>query len=345
MKDINKLIESMLKEYYLDLYLINYDYFYGMPSMHKELYIQNTIEFYQSKHPEFDINRIKKSIEIFDDIVKKDLVIKINGTLIYKELYKILWFLDSTFKIQKILNDAKAYPDKFAYIQSDQRKTNEFRRRHKKNIIGKSKLGYRGESRLRYQLVTLFEKNKNITQFFIHNFLLADIVKVAQLHEEDEETVLRIFDVLNYFLTQKTNIDAVIKSLAILLYFEMQTYLKINQDDAEVYTKEIIDALFNSKVNMYEFNQRITLDSSIVSFPIFGSSKQRANFKKRKKDLSEAEENLIKKFILKEFKRTNISMESNLFETSFQQYLKTPHIQFLKKYPVELFRINPKYSS
>ena len=345
MQDINKLIETISKEYYIDYNIFNYDCEYNFLSLDRYCYIQSTIKLYHSNHPELDTIRIKKALDTFNEIVKDDLVVRVDITFIFLELYKILYLLNNTFKSQNILNNFKRYPNKFAYIQSDTQKINEARKQYKKNIIGKSKLGYRGESRLRYGILTLFVKNRNITQFFLHNFLIADILKVRLLYQEDDKTQEIILSVLNYFLTQKTNIDAVVKNLAILLYFEMKNYLYINKDNAEIYTKEIIYNLFNSNINMHEFNQRITLDSSIEQFPIFGSSKKRKNAKKRKRDLSIKEEKFIESTIKQELKRINIDIDDELFTKSFEQFIKNPHIQFLQKYPVELFRINPKYSS
>jgi hypothetical protein len=127
------------------------------------------------------------------------------------------------------------------------------------------------------------------------------------------------------------------KSLGILLYWEQINFLKIKKDDAEVNVKSIIYELFNEDINCFEFHNAIWIKSSVY-IPIFAASKN--------DNLDNDEKNLIKKRMLEElhsdiFSATN----SDKFDLLFDIFIKSPHIQFLQKYPVELFRKNPKYSS
>ena len=116
----------------------------------------------------------------------------------------------------------------------------------------------------------------------------------------------------------------------------MTKYLKINEHNAEVYKKAIIYKLFKENFNAYELNKVIEIKSSLNFLPIFGASK--------KSSLEDDEKEFIKKKLFEQTKELYLVSEE-LFESLFDSFIKTPHIQFLQKYPVELFRQNPKYSS
>ena len=54
----------------------------------------------------------------------------------------------------------------------------------------------------------------------------------------------------------------------------------------------------------------------------------------------------MKKSLLKQIStKKQKDFDNNEFDKLFELILKKPHIQFLHKYPVELFRKNPKYST
>ncbi len=251
----------------------------------------------------------------------------------YKEFYKILWLIDTTFRAEKLLLE-KDYPREFGKLQSDKRKINSKRAIFKNLIVGDDKELNRKEARLRYWTYTLYYKNKNLVNFFLHGFLIGDLVKIKAFHEEGEIRDL-ILSNLKFFLMQKTTIGAVIKSLAILLYGEMTHYLNIPKNKAKNNVDWIIDSLFNDTVNTDEFYGHISIKASLGDLPIFGASKQ--------SKYSEDEKKFIKRKLLEDIQEFS-SIDEETFESSYNSYMKNPHIQFLAKYPQELFRENPKYS-
>jgi hypothetical protein len=333
-KFLEKILSSISDEYYIDLYLPDFKVATGVDLSNRDKLIENTITVYKKHHKDFDSDRIKKINDDLQEIVKKDTVIYLDNTLIYKELYKILLHIDLTFGAEKLLLDPK-YPYGFAKIQSDMRIVNRFRSKQKDNLVGDFRLHNRREPRLKYWLLTLYHHNPALVKFFLHNFLLVDIDKLKCFHEADEEINDIILKDMEYFLMQHTTISAVLKSLGILLYYELINFLKYSYDDAEVRMKSIIYKLFNDTVSSHEFRRNVYLKSSLGFLPIFGASKQSYMITEDK--------NFIKKKLLSDpIGFYNINSEHfNLF---FDSFMKNPHIHFLQKYPVEFFRKNPKYS-
>ena len=331
LKTIQKIIASSADDYLTDLYLPDYKEAKGVNLSDRKKLIHDTIQTYTNNHETFEYKRVNKIFDDLIDIVKYDKVIYFQQTMIYQELYKMFYHLDQTFQAQLLINDSKTYPVGFAKIQSDKKKILTSRRHEKKNLIGDYKLKDRRESRLKYFLTTLYFHNKQLAKFYLHMFLTADLEKVYAMYENEEVSKIFLAD-LEYFLMQKTNIGAVIKSLGIILYSEMRFFLKMDGDMSEVYMKSIIENLFNEKVNAFEFYQNIILRSSLGFFPIFGASK--------KYHLQGEEIQFIKRKLRNELQY----VESSHFDLLFDAYLKNPHIQYLHKYPVELFRQNPKYS-
>jgi hypothetical protein len=329
---LEKILSSISDDYYMDLYLPAYTPVTGIDLSKRKELIENTIKTYKKHHECFEDQRIKLIIDDLFEIVKKDEVVSFDNTLIYKELYKILFHFDQTFEAQKLLNDPKLYPVSFAKIQTDLKKVNSFRSHNKKNLVGSCRLVNRKESRLKYWLTTLYFHNRPLTKFFLHIFLLADLAKVSALYEDEEASKIILED-LDYFLMQQTTIGAVIKSLSILLYKEMNHCLDIDTKHAEIHTQSIIYILFKETVNDNEFEKHIILKSSLGFFPIFGSAK--------KSNLKGEEERFIKRQLLKDM----IPIDTRHFDIFFDTFMKKPHIQYLAKYPVELFRQNPKYFS
>jgi len=304
-------------------------------STKKNLYFENTINTYIQYHEDFDLQRIQSIKQLLRKIIEHDEVIVFKGEMIYKELYKILWLIDNTLKAQKLLNNPKEYPTGFAKIQSDKKKISTYRKFYKQSIVGPYRVSNRKEARLKYWVSTLYLNNKNLVNFYLHGFLVGDLVKMKSLHEDSEVNNL-FFSNLDYFLMQKTTIGAVVKSLGILLYGELNHYLKINKNDSEVYMKSVIHELFNEPVNVYEFDKHITIKSSLGFLPIFGASK--------KLNLTNEDNNFIKNKLFEELEEISL-IDQETFNISYNTYTKNPHIQYLTKYPVELFRENPKYSS
>jgi len=333
-KIIQNLLTSLSKNYYWDYYLPDYKKVDGANLSNKPKIIKATIQQYKEHHPEFQDNRIKEIQNYFLKMIEHDTIIYFKDRQIYQELYKILYLIDSTFEVQKLLNNSKEYPKGFAKIQSDLNKIQSFRNHYKKNLIGLCKIVGRGQSRFRYWLTTGYVNNKNLAKFFTHLFVIGDFIKVKELYE-DEETTELLLNELDFFLMQRTAISKVVKSFGILLYWEMIKYLKIRKKEAEESTEHIIYYLFKEKFNAEELYKSIEIKSSISYYPIFGASK--------KTSLSKDEQQFISNKLYKQM-QDYIPIEQDDFTPLFESYIKNPHIQFLAKYPVELFRQNPKYS-
>lgn len=334
---IKKILESITDNFFIDYYLVDYKLANGVNLSDRNKIIDNTIKKYKEHHEDFQREKLKPIIEYFQKIIINDTIIHFQDTLIYKELYKILLIIHSTFNAQELLNDSKTYPDGFAKIQSDLKEVKLFRKHNKKNVVGKYRLHktYRGQSRFRTWFSTLYIKNKSLAKFFTHIFLTADLVRVKEFHE-DEEVSKKLIEELEYILMQQTTISKVIKSFGILIYWEMIKYLGVHKNDAEVYTKAMIYELFKENFNAEELHKVVEIKSSLGFFPIFGASK--------KTSLKDDEKQFIHNKIFNQIQK-NTSITTEEFEPLFDSYIRTPHIQFLGKYPVELFRQNPKYSS
>lgn len=334
---LENLLSSISDDYYLDYYLVNYKPANGVNLSDRHIIIDNTIKKYKEYHENFQDEKLKQIIEYFQKIIINDTVIHFENTLIYRELYKILYIIDKTFQAQELLNDSKTYPSGFAKIQSNIKKVKILRKNSKKNIVGDYRLpkSYRGSSRFRNWFATLYIKNKALARFFTHLFLTADLVRVKEFHE-DEEVSKKLIEELEYILMQQTAISKVIKSFGILIYWEMIKYLGVHKNYAEEYTSHIIYELFKENFNSEELNKVIEIKSSLGFFPIFGASK--------KASLKNEEKQFIYNKFFKEIAKNTVISEKE-FDPLFDSYIKNPHIQFLGKYPVELFRQNPKYSS
>lgn len=334
---LQNLLSSMSNDYYLDYYIEDFKSASWANLSNKQKIITDTIKKYKEHHEDFEEERTKPLMDYFQKITKNDKVIHFEEKFIYKELYKILLIIHSTFNAQELLNDSKAYPIGFAKIQSDLKKVELFKKHNKKNIVGDFRLhkSYIGQSRFRNWFAILYIKNKALAKFFTHLFLTADLVRVKEFHE-DEEVSKKVLEELEFILMQQTTISKVIKSFGILIYWEMIKYLGVHKNDAEVYTKAMIYELFKENFNAEELHKVVEIKSSLGFFPIFGASK--------KTSLKDDEKQFIHNKIFNQIQK-NTSITTEEFEPLFDSYIRTPHIQFLGKYPVELFRQNPKYSS
>ncbi len=332
---MENILTTLSSEYIVDMFITDYSkpIWHNLSSQNKNNYLENTINTYVKYHEDFDYQRIESINEQLREIIEYDEVIEFEGALIYKELYKILWLIHITFQAEELLLE-KDYPRDFGKLQSDKKRINTKRALYKKLIVGDDRLLNRKEVRLKYWTYTLYYKNKNLLNFFLHGFLIGDLVKIKALHEEGEIRDLLLSN-LKFFLMQKTTIGAVVKSLGILLYGEMTHYLKMPKNKAKNNINWIIDTLFNDTVNTDEFYGHISIKASLGDLPIFGSSK-RSQYLDEEKDF-------IKRKLLDDIQEFAF-IDKETFETSYNSYIKNPHIQFLAKYPQELLRENPKYS-
>lgn len=335
LNDIQNTFDALSNEYVFDLYICNFKtpLWKNLSKTNKIKYLENTINVYAKYHEDFDVKKIESIKNELLKITEKDEIVEFEDMYIYKELYKILWLIDSTFQALDILLE-KNYPRDFGLLQSDDQKINPKRAFYKKQIIGEDKLINHKEARLKYWLFTLSYKNRDLFKFFLYNFLIYDLTKFKALHEENEANNT-IFSALEFFLMQKTTPDAVIKSLGILLYGELTEHLKIPKVRSKEIIQWIINTIFHSNISTDEFYGHIYIKSSLGDFPIFGAS--------RKDKHSDEEKAFIKKRLYKEINNLT-KMDKETFEVSYNGYMKNPHIQYLAKYPLEFFRENPKYS-
>ena len=135
-------------------------------STKKNLYFENTINTYIQYHEDFDLQRIQSIKQLLREIVEHDEVIVFKGEMIYKELYKILWLIETTFEAEKLLLE-KNYPRDFGKLQSDKKQINSKRTLYKKLLVGDDKLLNRKEARLKYWAYTLYYENKDLFSFHL----------------------------------------------------------------------------------------------------------------------------------------------------------------------------------
>lgn len=326
-------------QYISDLYLENYTY--PIDIHYKKDIINNTLNFYLSHHPTFNINAFNQlSYLTIEQIIKYDKAIKIENKIIYKELYKILFLIDITFEALKFIKHINYPKQYFASIQSDKKRVKTEINNHKKLIINNRSISSKGELRVNWYFYNLFKKNKDLLQFFLNIYTLVDITKASFLHTESKDTVLKVLHFFNDKLTQKTTPRALIKNLGILLHYEFKNYLKIKDTNSKKLIAEIIPYIFDAEPpNDEEFNNYIYLSSTLSFFPIFGATKTNPYPNIRQQEIK----SMFIKILKSENYRTQI--ENSFLDKGIKELLEQPHMIFLEKYPVELFRINPKYSS
>lgn len=133
---------------------------------------------------------------------------------------------------------------------------------------------------------------------------------------------------------QHTTAKNLIKSYAILIYYELKIYFKFNHTQSLKLTQEIFDKVFNEHtINMEEFNQQIYIQSFFNNKIVFGA--------KRGKNSHFAQNELlfIKNRFIKDFPIYVI------YNQYIENFINNLHIQILRKYPLEFFRKNQKYST
>ena len=326
-------------KYYNDLYIENYTY--PVDIYYKKDVIENTLNYYIHHHPTFNINQFNQlSNECLEQLVKDDKTICIDNQNIYKELYKIIWLIDCTFEALSFIKRPQ-YPKKyFAQNQSDKKKINTQLKNHKKMIVGNQSISSRGEIRANWYFYNLFKKNKELSQFFMNLYTIVDIQKASFLYEESIDIVEKTLHFFEDKLIQKTTKNKLIKSLGILLHYEFKNFLNIKDTQSKELIAEIIPYVFDvDKPNDEEFNQHIYLSSTLSFFPIFGASS--------KNPYSEQKQQEIKRMFIKILKTENYrtQIKNKQLNQGIKELLEQPHNMFLQKYPVEFFRINPKYST
>ena len=168
---------------------------------------------------------------------------------------------------------------------------------------------------------------------------LQDAYKISAIYDKKEkEKTEKIFHFYENRLTQKTTQKAVLKSLGILLHYEFKHYLKIGDTKSKELITDMMTSIYNTKVNDDEFNRHIYLASTVSLFPIFGAKKNK-HFIQREKDI-------IKNLLIKDMRKDKKDIKINYSDIDLllEQHLETQHIEYLKKQPIELLKINEKYS-
>lgn len=334
---LNNLLSIASKDYQFDLY----EYRYSIPNGVKSprYYIDNTLELYFEYHDTLNLNFFNKVKDVFIKIVKNDKIIELDNKIVLKELYKIICLIDYTNQILDFISENN-YPKKyFASYHSSKREIKREEKKHKGMIVNaRTPLVHKGEHRLNWWFNNIFGKNPKIVKFYLHSFTLIDLEKCTFIKEEDENLQIQLINFLESKLIQRTTDKDILKSLAILLHSEFRHFLKLQDLDSKNYVTEILQTLFNYKPNDEEFNYTIYFRSSIKFMPIFGAKKS-SFYTNYEKDF--IRKNIFKRLTAKEIKEFNIKE----FNFIFDSYIKKPHIQFLRKYPVEFFCKNPKYST
>lgn len=340
-----KLFESSKKDYYHDLYLPKYKFAPIPEPKNTQFYIDNTIDFYCSHHKEFDQACLVNLENAFNQIIKKDRLILIHGRVIYYELYRILWLIENTQNILKIIEAPDYEKNHFAKIHQDnrevQRDANHYKRMLVKAKRPLSSKFSKKEPRLKWYFLQMYHYDKKLFNVFFSSFLLSDIEKVAEIYTFSEDELEIVLDTLNYFMNQKTTVPAIIKSLGILLYSVARYYLKMKDEKSKILAVEIVQYLFEDieSINDDEFNARVYIRSVVSGFPIFGASR-------KKEVLNKKEIDFLRKQLIKFERRLdpNFKYDAIAFNQMIQIYLEHSHTAFLQKYPVEFLRKNSKYS-
>ena len=145
---IEDVLNTLSNEYIVDMFLPDYHkpIWHNLSVTNKNNYLENTITTYLKYHEDFDIKRIQSIKNLLQEIIEFDEVIEFEGEYIYKELYKILWLIDTTFEAEKLLLE-KDYPRDFGKLQSDKKRINSKRTFYKKLLVGDDKFLNRKEAR------------------------------------------------------------------------------------------------------------------------------------------------------------------------------------------------------
>ena len=340
-----KLFDSSKKDYYHDLYLPKYTFNPITEPKNTQFYIDNTIDLYCIHHKEFDRDCLINLDNAFSQIIKKDRLILIHGRIIYYELYRIFWLIDTTKNILKIIETSDYEKKHFAHIHQDTREVRREAQFYKKQLVKAkrplSSQSSKKEPRLKWYLLQMYHYDKKLFNVFFSSLLLCDLEKVAEIYTLSEDELEISIDALNYLMNQKTTVPAVIKSLGILLYSIARYYLKIKHEKAKTLAVEIVQYIFEDveALNDEEFNARVYIRSVVSWFPIFGASR-------KKEVLTKNEIDFLRKKLIK-FERhsdPNFKYDAIAFNQMIQIYLEHSHTTFLQKYPVEFLRKNSKYS-
>ncbi|HOI82774.1 MAG TPA: hypothetical protein PKW30_00545 [Campylobacterales bacterium] len=286
---------------------------------------------------------------IFEEITKKDKQIRINDTVIYLELYKIIWYV-LTHKIAlEAISDEKYFKSNMAAFESDQDKIFSKYRQQLRAIKDKElplNQTEKGKAKLRAYILLCMHRNKELTKFFLNCLFLDDITKIQLPDDMAEELVMALTETVTPFIFQKTNDTAIVKSFAMLVYFTLHNQLGFTPAKSKELSINLTYEVFNTKPNLDEIRKYKGMVASVGALPIFACSKEKSYLSDEEKAFH------FKKTIegLEDIKFDGIDLLPRkldlmpYLEKEYKIFIENPVLKYIKKYPLELFRKNPKYS-
>ena len=330
-KAVQNFFKELSSDYYFDMYEPNYHEIKGNYTIKNK--IENTKEIFCKYHPKFNLEDFNKlSNSYLEDIVENDTTIYFDEKYIYLELYKILFLIQQTMELREYIKTSK-----YKKYLKDNKNLTKQKNNHKSNILPSSNLYDKGEHRLNYHYLNNLQKENKTTKFFLQIIVLTDIEKVAILYKGKRENIIKTINFLENRLVQKTTQPAILKSLGILLHHEFKNYLKIKDTKSKELIVDIMSSIFDVKVNDDEFNRCVYITSTVSYIPIFGASKNKYYLEREKK--------LIRDILLKDFNQNKqYKLNKKVLEQALDTHLKSQHLEYLKKYPIELLKIKEKYS-
>lgn len=338
---LTETLDKMQEHYYYDLYHFKIKPIEGTQKSKKSLLekLDATYNLFYEHHGirhRDNLNELKK---ILIDIAQKDHQVLFDNEIILRETYKIIALIKRHLEAMDLLADPRYYQRGTVSFEYSKKKLLSERDKYKYMIVKpRIILVHKGEMRVNWFLLEMFrrDKKKHLIKLYLYLISICDIEKFKLFYEETQH-VKDVMKIIENYLIQQTTPDALVKSLAIVLYHEFKRFLKIKQDDAEVLTKRIIETLFNQTVNMHEFDRYVYLKSNIYYLPVFGATKTNP--------YSEENQAFFQKSIEHELtQQMDVDITGIDLKGMTEDFLKTSYIQFLQKYPRELFVKNSKYS-
>jgi len=333
-KLIIDLHNNLKEEYYFDLFINDFTSVTGTKA--KEFYIEATIDYHcknNTKTNKEKLNRIKPQLKEFS---KFDTLISINNKIILKETYTLIFHLHQTKDILSLLKSS-AYPKKyFAQYNQDIQEVKREAKRFKKIVIkSRTPLLNKEEMTFKWKMLTLYETDKHMFEYFLNSLVLSDLNKMADVYKVAAHKLTIILDMLSYMTTQKTTPQSILKSIGIILYYKMKCQLFMGRTVSEHLAKSIVENFFNESFSESNINSKIYTRSIVNGLPIFGA--------KRKSHYTPKHKNIIVENFLKTYK--NINNDSNELYDLINKSIDSPQLQHIQKYPIEFFKINPKYQN
>lgn len=335
-------IKTSSSEYYHDLYEWKIHPVQGTNSLKRSFYMNETLTLYRTLHPNTEsfseqrsiLLKEIKSFEVKNDLIK-DILVDFEGNIIFRELYKIFHILDLYLGALDKIRNSKYY--NYGLVAFEQDGSYQTQIKHENSYLIKPKIfSAKGGHRLNKYILTGAKKNKFLTKFFLHQFILMDPSKIACLHDDDFDSGL-FFETLEPFFNQQTTTDKIIKSFNILLLSEFKVFLKMKPMKALDLVKNISYKLFKQASNLEDITKYVWLSSSVGFIPIFACSSEDY--------WTDEYKHMVIKRCEKEFYELfHVELDINILSDSINAISQAHQYQYLLKYPTEFFKINQKYS-